>query len=195
VSSGHPPAPKQAVQHRSTAQKYSNAIDRERLWDRLRELHEDLDAGIRPMRDYTVRDAVDDWLAEGLPGRTTKTVDANLDSLNPVLTMIGRIPLQDLMAQDVRAARTAMAQTHATRTLQKAHNCLTRVIRHAEAHQLVRRNVSALVDTPRGREGRPSQSLTLDQATTLLKAAAQSRLHAFIVLCLLTGVRSEEAAR
>ncbi len=56
-----------------------------------------------------------------------------------------------------------------------------------------RRNVSALVDTPQGRAGRPSQSLTLDQAGALLEAAAKSRLHAFIVLCLLTGVRSEEA--
>jgi integrase len=55
------------------------------------------------------------------------------------------------------------------------------------------RNVSALVDTPRGLEGRPSQSLMLEQATALLEAAEESRLHAFIVLCLLTGVRSEEA--
>jgi integrase len=51
--------------------------------------------------------------------------------------------------------------------------------------------VSALVDMPRGLEGRPSQSLT--QASALLAAAEASRLHAFIVLCLVTGVRSEEA--
>jgi integrase len=65
------------------------------------------------------------------------------------------------------------------------------MLRHAEGQDLVRRNVSALVDTPRGREGRPSRSLT--QATALLEAAEESRLHAFIVLCLLTGVRSEGA--
>jgi integrase len=53
--------------------------------------------------------------------------------------------------------------------------------------------VSALVNTPRGLEGRPSRSLTLDQSSALLEAAESSRLHAFIVLCLLTGVRSEEA--
>jgi integrase len=35
--------------------------------------------------------------------------------------------------------------------------------------------------------------LTLDQAGALLEAAEKSRLHAFIVLCLMTGVRSEEA--
>ena len=95
--------------------------------------------------------------------------------------------------QDVRGALSKMAATHATRTLQKAHNCLTRVIRHAEGQDLVRRNVSALVDTPQGQAGRPSQSLTLEQAAALLEAAEKSRLHAFIALCLLTGVRSEEA--
>ena len=134
-----------------------------------------------------------DWLDEGLPGRTAKTVEANRDSLRPLLAVIGRMPLKDLTVQDVRTALGKMAATHAARTLQKAHNCLTRALRHAEGQDLVRRNVSALADTPRGREGRPSQSLTLEQATALLKAAESSRLHAFIVLCLLTGVRSEEA--
>jgi integrase len=86
-----------------------------------------------------------------------------------------------------------MAARYSTRTLQKAHNCLTRVIRHAEAHDLVRRNVSALVDIPQGQPGRPSQSLTFEQATALLVSSTSSRLHAFIVVCLLTGVRSEEA--
>jgi integrase len=70
---------------------------------------------------------------------------------------------------------------------------LTRALRHAEGRDLVRRNVSALVDTPRGREGRPPQALTVEQAAALLEAAEDSRLHAYIVLCLLTGVRSEEA--
>ena len=48
------------------------------------------------------------------------------------------------------------------------------------------------MDTPHGRQGRPSQALTVEQAA-LLEAAEDSRLHAYIVLCLLTGVRSEEA--
>jgi integrase len=86
-----------------------------------------------------------------------------------------------------------MTATHATRTIQKAHNCLTRAIRQAEGQDLVRRNVSTLVDTPAGKDGRPSQSLTLEQASAVLKAAESSRLYAFIALCLLTGVRSEEA--
>lgn len=161
--------------------------------DKLKDLHTDLDTGVRPVRGYTLEQAVADWLAVGLPGRAAKTIGVNRDSLEPVLARIGRKPLQDLTAPDVRAALTAMAGTHATRTVQKAHNCLTRAIRHAEGQDLVRRNVSALVDTPRGQQGRPSQSLTLEQATALLAAAKRSRLQAYIALCLLTGIRSEEA--
>ena len=49
------------------------------------------------------------------------------------------------------------------------------------------------MDTPRGLKGRRSRSLRLAEATALLGAAESSRLYAFIVLCLLPGVRSEEA--
>ncbi len=48
------------------------------------------------------------------------------------------------------------------------HNALTRAIRHAEARDLVGRNVATLVDTPKGQAGRPSKSLTLEQASALL---------------------------
>jgi integrase len=161
--------------------------------DKLKDLHADLDAGIHTRHDYTLEQAVADWLEGGLPGRTAKTIETNHDVLKPLLIDIGSVRLTELTAHDVRSALMAMAARYSTRTLQKAHNCLTRVIRHAEAHDLVRRNVSALVDTPKGQVGRPSQSLTLEQAAALLGASAQSRLHEFIVLCLLTGVRSEEA--
>ncbi len=161
--------------------------------DKLKQLHSELDAGVRTVQGYTVEAAVADWLVEGLPGRATKTVEVYADALRPLLAVVGRIPLRDLTVQDVRTALAKMAVTHSTPTLQKAHNCLTRALRHAEGRDLVRRNVSALVDTPHGREGRPSQALTLEQAAALLEAAEDSRLHAYIVLCLLTGVRSEEA--
>ena len=74
-----------------------------------------------------------------------------------------------------------------------ARNSLIRVIRYAEANDLVGRNVAALVTPPKGLEGRPSKSLTLQQAQALVGAAGTSRLHAYIVLCLLTGCRTEEA--
>src|ERR1700750_1949377 len=161
--------------------------------DKLQAMHSELDAGVRTVQGYTVEAAVADWLAEGLPGRATKTVEVYRDALRPILAVTGRISLRDLTVQDVRTALAKMAVTHSTPTLQKAHNCLTRALRHAEGRDLVRRNVAALVDTPHGREGRPSQALTVEQAAALLEVAEDSRLHAYIVLCLLTGVRSEEA--
>ena len=51
------------------------------------------------------------------------------------------------------------------------------------------RNVAALVTPPKGLEGRPAKSLTLHQAQALIGAAEESRLHAYIALCLMTGRR------
>ena len=81
-----------------------------------------------------------------------------------------------------------------TRTVQIAHNVLVRAIRHAERDDLVGRNVAALVKPPKGqRGGRPSKSLTLEQAVALMAAARGTRLEAYIVVSLLSGLRTEEA--
>lgn len=55
------------------------------------------------------------------------------------------------------------------------------------------RNVADLVTAPKGTEGRPSKALTMEQADAVLTAASESRLHAYIVVSLLTGIRTEEA--
>jgi len=67
------------------------------------------------------------------------------------------------------------------------------VIRHAEANDKVRRNVATLVDAPVGQGGRPSKSLTFEQAVALIGAARSYSLYAYVVLSLLVGVRTEEA--
>jgi len=51
------------------------------------------------------------------------------------------------------------------------HLALKRAIRHAEANDLVSRNVAALVDTPKGQQGRPSKSLTVEHAVAVIAAA------------------------
>jgi integrase len=70
--------------------------------------------------------------------------------------------------------------------------------------------VAILADTPKGQEGRPSESLTLDQAAAVMTAAATlpvmelrpglkdvrrpaELMHAYITLSLLCGLRTEEA--
>ena len=52
--------------------------------------------------------------------------------------------------------------------------------------------MALLCDVPHGTAGRPSKSLTLDQAKALLAAAAGTHMNAYIVLSLLTGARTEE---
>ena len=56
----------------------------------------------------------------------------------------------------------------------------------------MKRNVVLLCDIPQGRQRRPSKSLTFDQAAALLTAAEDTNLHAYIVVSLLTGARTEE---
>jgi integrase len=79
-----------------------------------------------------------------------------------------------------------------TRYLQLARASLARAIRYAEAHDLVGRNVATLVDNPKGQVGRPSRSFTLEQSLALLESARESRLNAYVVLSLATGIRTEE---
>ncbi len=86
-----------------------------------------------------------------------------------------------------------MAARYSTAAVAMGHNALTRAVRYAEARDLVGRNVATLVDTPKGQAGRPSKSLTLDHASALLAAATDARMHAYIALCLATGIRTEEA--
>ena len=42
--------------------------------EKLKELHQQAENGVRPRRHYTVNDALDDWLETGLDGLTPSTV-------------------------------------------------------------------------------------------------------------------------
>jgi hypothetical protein len=71
---------------------------------------------------------------------------------------------------------------------------LRAAIRRAQAREYVRRNVALLCDPPKGQVGRPSKSLSLDQATRLLAAADfdAGPMHAYVPVSLLIGARTEE---
>jgi integrase len=181
--------------------------------DKLRDLHNQLDKGTTPKAGYahyTVRQAADDWLAHGLDGRSPKTVTKNQNVLEPILAVTGTRKLRELTADDVRQALAAMAARYSTAAVSMGHLALKRAIRHAEANDLVTRNVATLADTPKGQRGRPSRSLTLDQALAVITAAATlpvtelrpglkdvrrpaALMHAYITLSLLAGLRTEEA--
>jgi hypothetical protein len=92
--------------------------------------------------------------------------------LEPILNVIGARKLREVTAADVRQALAAMAAGYSTAAVTMGHLALKRAIRHAEAHDLVARNVAVLADTPKGQQGRPSKSLTLDQAVAVITAPA-----------------------
>jgi integrase len=181
--------------------------------DKLKALHADLDTGITPKAGYsayTVRQAAEDWLKEGLDGRAAKTIKKNENVLEPILKVIGARKLRQLSAADVRQALSKMATGYSSAAVTMGHLALKRAIRHAEANDLVSRNVATLVSTPKGQAGRPSKSLTLEQAVAVITAARTLPamelrpglkdvrrpavlMYAYIVLSLLVGIRTEEA--
>lgn len=161
--------------------------------DKLKTLHQEMNAGVRSSSTYTVRQAVDDWLRDGLDDTSERTRTLYEGLLQPVLEMVGARPLRNLSAGDVRSALGQLVTRYSTRSLQITRNSLERAIRHAEGNDLVGRNVAALVKPPRGRSGRPSKSFTLEQAKALLAAAETTRWHAYVGLSLLVGIRTEEA--
>jgi integrase len=60
------------------------------------------------------------------------------------------------------------------------------------ARDLAERNVVELAEVPRGKAGRPSRALTKEQALGILRLTKTHRMYAYIVVSLLTGVRTEE---
>ncbi|GAA5036777.1 site-specific integrase [Actinopolymorpha pittospori] len=161
---------------------------------KLKEVLRDLEDGLPVVRDdHTVAYAVRSWLSYGLTGRDpstlkTRTILANVH----VIPDLGARRLRDLTADDVDRWLAAKAQDLSTRSLRDIHSILRRSIARAQARDQVKRNVALLCDVPKGREGRPSKSLTFDQARAVLAVAGETRLHAYVVLALLTGARTEE---
>ncbi len=187
VTIGYTPAGKRIVRRGSGKTKTeANAKLKQVLRD-----HED-GLAIAP-QNFTVADAVDDWLTYGLTGRSARTVEKyGYLCRGHIITDLGARKLRDLSASDVDRWLATKARILSTSTVQRLHECLNRAVNRAMARDKVKRNVVALCGVPKGRDGRPSKSLTLDQAKAVLKAAEDSPLYAYIVISLLTGARTEE---
>jgi hypothetical protein len=163
---------------------------------KLTEMIRDLDDGAAALAgDYTVGAAVDYWLAFGLSGRDAHTIDMYRTYARlHILPALGKRRLRELTVEDVEKLLAQKSSCLSTRSLRIIHSILSRSVRHAQVRDKVRRNVVLLCDVPAGRAGRPSKSLTLSQAEEVLSAAdrATPRIRAYIVLSLLTGMRTEE---
>jgi integrase len=163
---------------------------------KLKELLRDYEDGLSAMSGgYTVGEAVNYWLTYGLSGRDPRTVNLYRTCAEThILPVLGRRKLRELAVEDVEKLLAQKSAVLSTRSLRIIHSILSRAVRHAQVRDKVRRNVVLLCDVPAGRPGRPSKSMTLGQAQAVLDAAdkASARIRAYIVLSLLTGMRTEE---
>ncbi|MEW2082091.1 site-specific integrase [Streptomyces sp. NPDC005283] len=161
---------------------------------KIRDLKKEIQTGVKSPANYTVTEGVNDWLERGLKGRDEKTVGKNrMMADKHLIPLIGKAKLRDLSADDVDDWLDDRAELLATRSLRDLLAILRRSIAHAQRRDKAVRNVALLVTPPEGRPGRTSKALNLEQAKAVLAAARGSRLYAYLVLSLLSGVRTEEA--
>ncbi|MFI7431875.1 tyrosine recombinase XerC, partial [Micromonospora sp. NPDC049836] len=187
VTVGYTPAGKRVVR-KSSGKTKTEA--RAKLREKIRDYEDGLAIA---EHHYTVTEAVTDWLTYGLNGRSDRTkTKCEILCRTHIIPALGARKLRELRAQDVDRWLADKATTLSSRTLRDLYGCLNRSMNRAMARDKVKRNVVALCTVPRGQEGRPSKSLTLAQARALLHASEGTRLHAYVVLSLLTGARTEE---
>lgn len=162
--------------------------------DGLKELRDELKSGVRSAAKYTVREAVQKWLDVGLKDKDPATVEKYRTLADKhIIPKIGAAKLRELDSDELDDWLEDRADVLATSSLAIVLSILRRSIMLAERRGLVMRNVATMVTLPKGREGRPSKSLTLEQAEALLRAAVNAPLRAYVVVSLLTGIRTEEA--
>jgi len=161
---------------------------------KLRELQEELRAGVSPGR-WTVGAYLEDWLTHVLPARNPApgTTDNYTWAVrHHVIPALGAIRLDQLRADDVdRLLRDLIAAGKARSTARICRTVLVMALEHAERRDLVARNVARLSILPPG-PVRESRSLTLDQARILLDAIHGERLEAAWVVAMMCGLRPGE---
>jgi integrase len=168
----------------------------------------ELSRGIITDDSYTVADAIQDWLKDGLPGRAPRTINNYSNVLKPVVAIIGDRPLVRLIGDDIRLALNAYAASRrvcdprsddpfggrSQSTVTRAHVCLKNAIRFAKSRGLIDRNVAQDIDTPEGQnDGRENRSFSLHQVVGILQTCQGMWLmDAYVHLGLLHSTRPEE---
>jgi hypothetical protein len=129
--------------------------------DKLKKLLRDLDDGLAiAPQDYTVADAVRDWLEFGLSARDEETVKKLRSLANThVIPALGARKLRRLSADDVDRWLADKSKCLSSRTLQDIRSILRRSVSRAQARDKVKRNVVLLCEIPRG-PTRPAVKVT-----------------------------------
>nr|WP_245571057.1 site-specific integrase [Catelliglobosispora koreensis] len=162
--------------------------------NKLKEVLRDHEDGlVTKHQNTTVAMAAEDWLSYGLVGRADSTIQKYGHLVRGhIIPDLGARKLKDLKAADVEKWLATKATQVSSSTLRRLHECLNRIINRAMARELVKRNVVPLCEIPEGLDGRPSKSLTFEQAKAVLDAAERDPFGAYVIVSLLTGARTEE---
>ncbi|MGW3328920.1 tyrosine-type recombinase/integrase [Streptomyces virginiae] len=160
---------------------------------KLRDLRKEMEQGAKAPAHYTVKQAVETWLEQGLKGRAPKSLETyRYLAETHIYPPLGAAKVRALEADTLDVWLDEKAEVLATSSLRLLLSVLRRSIAHAQRRGRATRNVAELVAVPEGRPGRPSKSLTLEQATALLNAKEGKWIHVYVVLSLLVGTRPEE---
>ena len=142
--------------------------------DRLKELHKEIESGIRTPVNYTVALCVADWLESleslGRDPHTLATYRGQAE--NWIYPKIGAIKLKNFKATDVEKFFNEVAKVLTRSSMVKMKSVLARSVRRAQKFDLIGRNVVELVDLPAGQPGHPSRAMTEAQASTVLRTAS-----------------------
>jgi len=117
--------------------------------------------------------------------------DCDLGNRNPY-PQFGGWNLRKLRTTNVDTLFKHLAKTLSRRSLVILRTNLRRAIRRAQAYDLVSRNVAEPLEIPKAQPGRPSRSMTEDQARAVLRAAREDRLRAAFMVGLAMGLRPGE---
>jgi len=144
-------------------------------------------------QNFTVANAVRDWLAFGLARRDPATVrKCHILADMHIIPDLGSRKLRELSADDVDRWLAIKAKSLSTDTLRQLRSILKRAVARAQARDKVKRNVVLLCELLAGRPGRPSKAFNLDQAEAVVDASVGTVMYAYIVLSILIGARTEE---
>ncbi|MFR9727902.1 phage integrase central domain-containing protein [Saccharopolyspora sp. MS10] len=97
------------------------------------------------------RDAARSWLAYGLSGRAQVTIENYRHHVDGhIVPFLGKKKLRELSVEDVDKWLAKRATVLSTRTVRLLHSLLSRIVKHAQARDKIRRNVVALSEIPSG---------------------------------------------
>ncbi|WP_157247940.1 site-specific integrase [Nonomuraea typhae] len=163
---------------------------------KLKEAIKEVERGAKTSETYTVTQCMRDFLDQGLNAESPETLRQYKSiSKTYIERLIGGGSLKKLTADILHKWLTGLSATLSTRSLSLLLNLLRRAIRMAMRRGLAIQNVAELIDAPKGTTGRASKCLNLEQASILVKTSMNKkwRIGPYVILCLLTGLRTEEA--